>query len=119
MNFRKMLAGLPHAMTCIHIDKALEHRYIEEFESEWMRVYNLVEQRKKEGSWDWDKEKSDKIREEAFMKAFAACGNEEASALVSDDFGLMYDAKAMKVKDKWLDELAWAYECCRFPHGEL
>ncbi|MDE7398301.1 MAG: hypothetical protein K2N06_02120 [Oscillospiraceae bacterium] len=117
MNFRKMLSGIPHAMSSIYIDKALEQRYVEEFESEWMRVYNLVEQGKKEGSWD--KEKSDKIREEAFMKAFEVSENEEIAALVSDDFGLMFEAKSLKIKDKWLDDMAFEYEYGHFPYGRL
>lgn len=119
MNFRKMLSGIPNAMSSINIDRALEQRYVEEFESEWMRVYNLVEQRKKEGSWDWDKEKSDKIRKEAFKKSLSACYNAEISALVSDDFGLMFDAKSLKIKDKWLDKLVWEYEYGHFPYGQL
>lgn len=117
MNVRKMLDNLPYAMSGINVDKALELRDVEEFDSEWMRVYNLVEQRKSNGSWD--KEKSDKIRKEAFKKSLSACYNAEISALVSDDFGLMYDAKALKIRDPWLDKLISEYECNMFPCGQL
>ncbi len=114
MNFRKMLDNLPGIMSRTIVDKALEQRDIEEFDSEWMRVYNLVKEKKTE-----ENPKCDKIREEAYKKSFSACNDEEISALVSDDFGLMYDAKSLGIHDPWLDKLIKEYEFLHFPCGIL
>lgn len=80
-----------------------------------MRVYNLVKEKKTE-----ENPRCDKIREEAYKKSFSACGNDEISALVSDDFGLMYDAKSLGIKDPWLDKMIEDYELfMHFPCGIL
>lgn len=117
MKIREMLENIPGAIENLDIDEALDLRDSEEFDSEWVRVDDLVEHGKKEGSWD--KEKSDKIRERAYLNAFDTCEDDELAAYVSDDFGLMYDAETLGIRDPWLDKLIDSYRRSVFPCGRL
>lgn len=112
-----MLDNIPGAVENLDIGEALDLRDSEEFDSEWMRLYNLVEQHKNEGE-DSGAE-LDEICETAYMKTFDTREDDELAAYVSDDFGLMYDAETLGICDPWLDKLIDCYRRSVFPCGRL
>lgn len=114
MNFRKMLNNIPAALEGIDIDNALDLRDSKEFDSEWIRVYNLVKEQKSE-----ENPKCGKIREEAYKKVYDTLEDDEIAAYISDDFGLMFDADSLGISDPWLDKLIDSYQRSVFPCGKL
>lgn len=117
MNIRELIGNIPGAVEKLDIEKSLDLRDVPEFDSEWMRIYNLVEQRKNEG--EDSGEELDEICEMAYMKAFDTREDDEIAAYVSDDFGLIYDADSLEISDPWLDKLIDCYRRSVFPCGKL
>ena len=114
MNIREMLDNIQGAVENLDIDEALDLRDSEEFDSEWVRVYHLVEERKTAES-----EECRGIREKAYISALEFGEYEDIAACVSDDFGLIFDAESVGFCDPWLDKLIDCYRRSVFPCGKL
>lgn len=117
MNIREMLDNIPGAIENLDIDEALDLRDSEEFDSEWMRIYNLVEQRKNE--CEDSGAELEEICEMAYLNAFDTREDDEIASYVADDFGLMYDTERLGISDPWLDKLIDCYRRSVFPCGRL
>ena len=96
------------------LDEMLDARDEALFESEWIRVEELVQQHSNEAS-----PAVDAMRESAYKRAYAITQSPDACGYISDDFGLIADAVCAGVSDPWLSALVASYACGRLPHGEL
>lgn len=117
MNLRELLDNIRAAVENLDIDAALDLRDSAEFDSEWMRIYKLVERRKNEG--EGSGAELDEICEQAYLYAFDTREDDELASYVADDFGLMYDAEMLGIDDPWLDKLIDCYSRSVFPCGRL
>ncbi len=103
------------------VDDMLDLRDAEDFDSEWMRVYNSIGKTELN---DTEAEIIDNIRETAFMNAyhvFEPGGGDigDAAGRVSDDFELICKAYVAGYNDKWMNALIMAYAKGIFPCGRL
>lgn len=117
MNIYDLLDNIEKALDGIDFDEAVELRETEEFDSSWVRVFNIV--RNTEHNAKYPKSENDKLREQAFLKAYGVCGDDDIAAFVSDDFGLMFDAEVLGITDPWLEKLIDSYRRSVFPCGRL
>ena len=112
-----LLDNIEKALDGIDLDEAVELRDAEEFDSPWMRVFNIT--RNTEHNAQYPRSESDKLREKAYLKAYSVCKDDDIAAFVSDDFGLMFDAEVLGITDPWLEKLIDSYRRSVFPCGEL
>lgn len=98
------------------IDEMLESRDSAEFENDWLRVFETLEQ--KEFS-DADAALIDEIREIAYRKTYASTSHAELAAYVADDFELIVKSLLSGLNDEWLNALLLAYLQGLFPHTKL
>lgn len=104
----------------IDFDEVLDMRDEKSFDSEWIRVYNKIEELKAQKSYsERDKNYSDSIRRQIYMKVYDLCGNSDLASCISDDFGLICDSKILEYSDEWLDKLIKKYEHREIPYGDL
>ena len=96
-------------------DEILDKREMDSFDSEWVRVYQAVEDQKRDQNIDDTKE----IREKAFMIVYQQSGCGEIAEYISDDFGLIADSKLLSYSDVWLNKLIACYEKAIIPCGKL
>lgn len=99
----------------LDIDEILDKRESNSFDSEWVRVYQAIEELKKDKNID---DITD-IREKAFMMVYEQSSCNELAGYISDDFGLIVDSKALNYSDEWLNKLIACYEKNIIPCGEL
>lgn len=104
----------------LDIDELLDNRDSEEFDSEWIRVYKAVESLKNEDNYTEIEEKSNsEVREKVFSMINNLSNDGDLAGYISDDFGLIADAKLLGYKDLWLDKLSSCYENKTIPCGVL
>ena len=96
------------------VNDMLDSRDAAPFDSEWVRVHELVTQHELGPS-----PAVDALRESAFKRAFAITESPDVCGYISDDFGLIADAARADVSDAWLAALAASYASGVIPHGEL
>ncbi len=95
-----------------NIDDLLSMRDEVEFDSEWMRVYSVLE----EYSFDDETERDiDEVRQAAFETAYALSNSDEIAGFVSDDFEMICRAYVIGLEDKWMNALVRSYTEHRFP----
>ncbi len=99
----------------LHIDDILEQRESDPFDQEWMRVYQIIEELKKDKRVD----NTTKIRKKVFLLVYQLSDCEELAGYISDDFGLIADSKMLQYSDEWLEKLISCYEKAIIPCGEL
>ena len=99
----------------LDIDDFLEQRDSDPFDSEWVRVYQALEELKK-GKMVAD---TREIEKKAYITVYEKSENDELAGYISDDFGLISDSKRLGYSDKWLEKLISCYENARIPCGEL
>lgn len=100
----------------IDIDELLDKREEAEFDSEWIRVYELAKNNK------LTKETElivNEIRENAFRRIYCITNSSDLAAYVSDDFELLCKLYIMKVRDEWLSKFVNVYLQKRIPCGQL
>lgn len=101
-------------------DELISNRYDAEFEHQWLRVSDCVEQLKRVVPTDNESQKLITfIAEEAFKLVFKWSANSELAALVYDDIELIAYAVVLGYEDPWLNALLKAYLDHRFPTGLL
>ena len=59
------------------------------------------------------------VREQEFQMIYEFTGNGDLAGYVSDDFGLIADAKLLGYEDLWLNKLCTCYENRTIPCGSL
>ena len=97
-------------------DSFLELRDEEEFDKEWMRVYNFILGKKIEHE---AKMEIDIIREEIYMKAYKFSNSSDIAACISDDFEMICNAYILDVNDDWLNAMIDSYANNTLPCGRL
>jgi hypothetical protein len=86
------------------------------FEVEWLRVSDEMEEKQKVQEIVSDmKELIETIRELAFKRTYSLTQNSEIAEYVSDDFDLIATALALDYKDNWLNALMLLYQNGQFP----
>lgn len=98
------------------IDELLDLRDESEFDSEWMRVFNQIEDSSYSGA---DKQIIDDIRKESYLKAYEASNSSEIASCVSDDFDLIARAYVLSANDCWLNSIMLIYASNIFPCGKI
>lgn len=92
----------------------LDSRDREDFEGEWLRVFNELEDQA-----DFQDANIEKIREAAYKKSFEATNHSELAAYVADDFELIAKSLEIGYNDEWLNSLFLSYLQGVFPHSKL
>lgn len=98
------------------MDELLDMRDDDEFDSEWMRVYNVLN---KINIGVSEKQIIDSIREKSFLKAYSLSESSDIASYVSDDFEIICKACIYGYDDKWLNSLIMSYAKNKFPCGKL
>lgn len=99
----------------LNIDDFLDQRDSDPFDSEWVRVYQALEELKKGKTVEDTRE----IEKKAYITVYEKSENDELAGYISDDFGLIADSKRLGYSDEWLEKLISCYENARIPCGEL
>ena len=98
------------------IDELLDMRDDEEFDSEWIRVYNILNKAKIE---NYEKKKIDNIREKSILKVYDLLQSSDIASCVSDDFEIICKAYIICYDDVWINSLIMSYINEKFPCGRL
>ena len=97
------------------IDDFLDQRDSDPFDSEWVRVYQAIEELKKDKAVDDTRE----IAKKAYITVYEKSEDDELAGYISDDFGLIADSKLLGYSDEWLDKLISCYKNAKIPCGKL
>lgn len=104
----------------LDIDEILDNRDAKVFDAEWIRVYEVVEAIKNNENYsEVEKQNNTKIRERVFRMIYEYTKDADLAGYVSDDFGLIADAKLLGYNDVWLDKMVSCYENSIIPCGSL
>ncbi len=98
------------------LDDLLDMRDDEEFDSEWMRTYDILNRVEMD---EKQKKTIDSIREMSFLMAYNLSGDSDVASCVSDDFELICKAYVIGYDDNWLNSLIMSYAKGEFPCGRL
>lgn len=98
------------------VDELLDMRDDNDFDSEWMRVYNVLNKMDIQIS---EKQAIDSIREKSFLNAYHLLESSDIASCVSDDFEIICRAYISDFDDKWVNSLIMSYAECNFPCGKL
>lgn len=98
------------------VDELLDLRDSDEFDSEWMRVYNILSEI---DIGDFQKQLIDSIREKSYLQAYNLLDSSDIASCVSDDFEIICKACISSYDDKWLNSLIVSYAKNKFPCGKL
>ncbi len=96
----------------------LDSRDEPEFDGAWVRADEVVEKAKKSFAGAEALEAAaTKLRQAVFMRCIRKLGSSDLAAYVSDDAGLLFDAMAMELSNKWIAGLLAAYREGKLPAG--
>ena len=98
------------------LDELLDMRDDDEFDSEWMRIYNVLSST---SITENQKKEIDFIREESFIMAYNLSGSSDIASCISDDIELICKAYILNFSDNWLNSLILSYANRMFPCGKL
>ena len=98
------------------LEELLDMRDDEVFDSEWMRVYDALNEFE---IGDFEKKKIDNIREKSFLKSYNLSGLGDIASCVSDDFEIICKAYLTNYNDMWVNSLIMSYVNGKFPCGRL
>lgn len=99
-----------------NLDELLDMRDDEEFDSEWLRVYETLNQVEVEQN---EQQTIDAIREMSFLMAYSLSESSDIASCVSDDFEIICKAYILDYNDPWLNALIISYARGEFPCGKL
>lgn len=99
----------------LDIDEFLNKRDIEPFDSNWVRVYQIIEELKKGRTIDSTRD----IEKKVYIIVYEQTGNNELAGYISDDFGLIASSKILGYTEEWLEKLISCYENSLLPCGVL
>ena len=99
----------------IDIDDFLDQRECDPFDSEWVRVYQAIEELKK------GKEMVDtrKIEKKAYITVCEKTECDDLAGYIADDFGLIADSIMLHYSDEWLEKVISCYKEAIIPCGRL
>lgn len=98
------------------IDDLLDMRDEGEFDCEWIRVYNFLNNIEIE---EHEQEKINEIRELSYLMAYNLSNSSDIASCVSDDFEIICKAYLCEYDDIWLNALIMSYARGEFPCGKL
>ena len=98
------------------VDDLLDMRDSEEFDEEWMRVYEDLSKTKISED---EKKKINNIREKSFLNAYSLSESSDIASCISDDFEIICKAYITGYNDVWLNSLIISYARGEFPCGNL
>lgn len=98
------------------VDELLDMRDDDEFDLEWMRIYNVLDEINIKDS---EKQIIDSIRENSFLRVYDLTKSSDVASCVSDDFEIICKACICNYNDKWLNSLIMSYAKKKFPCGKL
>jgi len=102
--------------TACDVDELLDMRDEDEFDSEWMRVVNDLN----DLEVGEDEQKSiNFIREKSFMMAYDLFDSSDIASCISDDFEIICKAILANYNDSWFNSLIMSYARGEFPCGRL
>ena len=117
MNIEKIIENIKnYDYSSIDIDKFLDDRDCEEFDTEWSKVYEQIhlnvipEEIMKQ---------SDEYRKEVFIIIDELVGVSELSEYISDDIVLLICADFLKIQNEWFSRFVEKYENGELPTGIL
>ena len=100
----------------IDISSFLDMRDEEEFDDEWIRVFDYFEDILIEESYLLE---IDKVRECVYLKVYEYTNDCDMAACISDDFEIMCKAYILDYNDNWLNQLINIYTIKQVPAGKL
>lgn len=107
-----------NTFTIDDVDFILDSRDTDEFDSEWMRNYNVL--RKNESLNTLEAKKIiESIREISYKTTYEVTQSSDLSSYISDDFGLIAEALVIDYNDEWVNALAKEYVEERLPYNRL
>jgi hypothetical protein len=92
--------------------KKIANRESALFDSEWIFEFDKIHFEKISVEL---KEYVDKIRKKVFLDVFRITQSSDLAAFASDDFELIIAAKITGISSRFLDNLAFKYQCGEFP----
>ena len=99
----------------LDIDDFFDQRECEPFNSEWIRVYQAIEELKKERAVEDTRE----IEKKAYITVFEKTECDDLAGYIADDFGLIADSIMLNYSDEWLEKLISCYKKAIIPRGNL
>lgn len=99
-----------------NINEILDMRDDEEFDFEWMRIYDSLIKLEINDS---KKRIIDDIREKSFLMIYNLSKSSEIAGCVSDDFEIICKAYINQYNDIWLNSLIMSYVRGEVPSGVL
>ncbi len=94
------------------ISAMLDSRDNEDFETDWLRVFQVVENQPNDSNIE-------EIRQIAYKKSFETVPHSELAAYVADDFEIIAKSLQIGFDDEWLNSLFLSYLHGVFPHSKL
>ena len=98
------------------IDAMLDSRDSSEFEEDWLKVFQKLENRPFDAK---DLKTVKNIREIAYKKTYNSTNHSELSAYVADDFEMIAKSLLADLNDEWLNALFLSYLHGLFPHSKI
>ena len=95
------------------VEGILDARDSENFSSRWMGIFKSIDSQKSKIS-KVQSERSTKIRELAFLRAYSRWKSSDLATYISDDFGLIADTAALGIDQPWVEDMLGKYK-----HGEI
>lgn len=86
----------------------LDKRDCDTFSEQWMQVYNIIEQLKKQKNIP--ETYNENIRKKAFCIVFDITNNDDLAAYISDDLGLIIDAIKVGANNYLINALWLSYK---------
>lgn len=83
-----------------NVDKILDYRDEDIFDSEWIDMYNSINQERNQFQFNKYKSELELIRKDVFLVSDNFFGHHEISSYISDDFDLIAKAIIVSSKDK-------------------
>lgn len=99
----------------LNIGEFIDLRENAPFDSEWVRVYQTIEELKKGRNV---KDIRD-IEKNVYILVFELSNSPDLADFISEDFSLIADSKALNYSDEWLNKIITCYENAIIPCGEL
>lgn len=100
----------------INVDDFLDNRDIEQFETEWLKIYKQIDKVKIPEEL---RNMSDNLRKDVFLSIDEKIGVSELSKYISDDIELLIFADYLGIDSKWFRRFIDMYENGDLPTGEL
>lgn len=99
-----------------NIDRLLDLRDEEIFDSEWIRAFSNIEKLQLDQN---NKKLIDEIREEIYLKTYYNLGSDDIASCISDDFELISKYYILGINNDWVNSIIYVYSKNKFPCGKI